>query len=235
MRHHVSSVLHAPSNKMSVIPNGVDVTKFIFDFNFWEIRNRFALGSEKIILFVGRIVSEKGLDVLIQALPIVLSNGVDAKIVVVGEGPQKEMYQQMAGQFGLSRKVHFAGHVDDWTLRALYRIADVTVVPSKFEPFGIVAIEAMAAHCPVVVGDVGGLSEIVDNEGTGLKVPSNNPNALAWAILRILRDRAFKDWIVNNAYQKCLWQYNWDKIADWTNGVYNAVLNEYDAGSWKPI
>jgi glycosyltransferase involved in cell wall biosynthesis len=218
-----------------VIQNGVDVTKFDFGFNYWEARNRFADGSEKILLFVGRLVPEKGLDVLLAALPNILSNGVKAKIVAVGEGPQREEYQRMANEYGLGSKVLFVGHVDDWTLRALYRVADVTVVPSKFEPFGIVALEAMAAHCPLVASDVGGLAEIVDHEGTGLKVPANNPNALAWAITRIIRDIGFKNWIVNNAYQKCLWNYNWNKIAEWTSGVYGAALHEYDKGSWKPV
>jgi glycosyltransferase involved in cell wall biosynthesis len=235
MRDHVSWVLHTPQTKFSVISNGVDITKFSFDFDYWNVRNRFAHASEKILLFVGRLVPEKGLDTLIAALPIVLSNGANAKIVAVGEGPQKEAYQQMAKNYGLTHKVYFAGHVDDWTLRALYRVADVTVVPSKFEPFGIVALEAMAAHCPLVVTAVGGLNEIVDNEGTGLKVLPNSPSALAGAVLRIVSDVGFRDWIVNNAYQKCLWNYNWDKIAEWTTGVYHAVLDEYDKGMWKPI
>lgn len=231
MRDHVSWCFHIPENKICVIPNGVDVTKFYFSFNYWEIRNRFAHESEKILLFVGRLVPEKGLDVLIKALPIILGNGVNAKIVVVGEGPQRDEYQRLANYYGFGNKILFTGHIDDWTLRALYRVADVVIVPSRFEPFGIVALEAMAAHCPVVASAVGGLSEIVDYEGTGLKVPLNNPDALAWAMLRVIKDVGFKDWIVNNAYQKCLWNYNWDKIAEWTTGVYEAVLHECDSSS----
>jgi glycosyltransferase involved in cell wall biosynthesis len=139
----------------------------------------------------------------------------------------------MVNGYGLHEKVFFAGHIDDWTLRALYRVADVTVVPSKFEPFGIVALEAMAAHCPLVTTTTGGLNEIVDDGGTGLKVPTGDPNALAGAVLRIVRDVGFKDYVVENAYRKCLWNYNWDKIAEWTSGVYDAVLNEYAQGAWK--
>ncbi len=234
MRDHVAWCFNIPHNKICVVPNGVDVTKFSFGFNYWDVRNRFANGSEKILLFVGRLVPEKGLDVLIKAFPRVLDNGVSAKIVAVGEGPQKDEFQRLADNYGLGSKVHFAGHIDDWTLRALYRVADVTVVPSRFEPFGIVALEAMAAHCPLVVSAVGGLNEIVDHDGTGLKVSQNDPEALAWAITRIIRDPGFKDWIVNNAYQKCLWNYNWDKIADWTIGVYDVALHEYHNGAWKP-
>jgi len=190
---------------------------------------------EKILLFVGRLVLEKGLDVLIRTLPIILGNSVNAKIVAVGEGPERDEYQRLANDYGLGNKILFTGHIDDCTLRALYRVADVAIVPSRFEPFGIVALEAMAAHCPVVANAVGGLNEIVDHEDTGLKVPPNNPEALACAILRMIRDVGFKSWIVNNAYQKCLWNYNWDKMAERTTSVYEAVLHEYDMSSWKPV
>jgi glycosyltransferase involved in cell wall biosynthesis len=234
MRSHVAWCFHLPESKICVIPNGVDVTKFSFTFNYWDVRNRFAHESERILLFVGRLVPEKGLDTLINALPMILAGGVNVKLVVVGEGPQKEMYQRMASDYGLREKVLFAGYIDDWTLRALYRVADVTVVPSKFEPFGIVALEAMAAHCPLVTTSTGGLSEIVDEGGTGLKVPIDDPPALARAILRIVRDVGFRNYVVENAYRKCLWNYNWDKIAEWTSGVYDAVLYEYTNGAWKP-
>jgi glycogen(starch) synthase len=235
MRDHISSSLGVPQNRVCVVQNGVDVNKFSFNLNYWEFRNRFAHGSEKILLFVGRLVPEKGLDVLIESLPSILSNGVDAKIIVVGEGPQRGEYQEKANQYGLAHKTLFLGHVDDWALRALYRVADVTIVPSKFEPFGIVALEAMAARCPLVVCAVGGLNEIVDHENTGLKVSINDHNALAQAIIRIIRNTGFRDWIVSNAYKKCMWNYNWNQIAEWTTGVYEAVLHEYYNGSWKPI
>jgi glycosyltransferase involved in cell wall biosynthesis len=234
MRSHVAWCFGLPENKACVIPNGVDVSKFSFSFNYWDVRNRFAHASERILLFVGRLVPEKGLDTLIDALPMIFGGGVNVKLVVVGEGPQKEAYQRMASDRGLGEKVMFAGYVDDWTLRALYRVADVTVVPSKFEPFGIVALEAMAARCPLVTTSTGGLNEIVDDGGTGLKVPTNDPPALAGAILRMLRDVGFKNYVVENAYRKCLWNYNWDKIAEWTSGVYDAVRNEYNNGAWKP-
>jgi len=234
MRSHVAWCFHLPEGRICVVPNGVDVTKFSFAFNYWGVRNRFAHESERILLFVGRLVPEKGLDTLINALPVILAGGLNVKLVVVGEGPQKEMYQRMASDYGLREKVLFAGYIDDWTLRALYRVADVAVVPSKFEPFGIVALEAMAAHCPLVTTSTGGLSEIVDDGGTGLKVPIDDPPALARAILRIVRDVGFRNYVVENAYRKCLWNYNWDKIAEWTSGVYDAVLNEYTNGAWKP-
>ena len=109
-----------------------------------------------------------------------------AKVVAVGDGPQKDDYNALANELGLGDKVCFAGHVDDFTLRALYKVSNVAVFPSRFEPFGIVALEAMASYCPVVASAVGGLDEVVDHGGTGLKVPPNDVGALAWAIERIM-------------------------------------------------
>ena len=81
----------------------------------------------------------------------------------------------------------------------------------------------MASQCPVVASAVGGLNEVVDHGGTGLKVPPNDVGAFAWAIERIIRDYGFKTWLVENAYKKCLWNYNWDNISEWTLGTYNRV------------
>ncbi len=234
MRDHVSWCFRLPWDKIEVIPNGVDVTKFEFPMNYWEIRNRFALGHEKLLLFVGRMVPEKGLDTLIKTLKVLIQRGLPAKVVAVGDGPQIEDYKVLANNMGISDKVYFAGHIDDWTLRALYRLSDVAVFPSRFEPFGIVALEAMAAHCPVVASAVGGLKEVVDHGATGLKVPPNDDEALAWAIERIITDYGFKIWLVENAYKKCLWNYNWDTISERISGIYDRVVHEYGSSPWKP-
>jgi len=235
MRDHVAWCFSQPQDKIDNIPNGVDVTKWSFPFNYWEIRNRFVSKGENLILFVGRMVPEKGLDTLIYALPILLRHGIPVKLVAVGEGPHKETCRRLAQDMDLSENVHFTGHIDDWTLRALYRVADVAVFPSRFEPFGIVALEAMAAQCPVVVSAVGGLNEIVDHEVNGLKVSSDNPEALAVAIERTLKGSDLRNRMVKNAYEKCLQVYNWDRIAEQTLQVYDRVLEEWEAGVWKPI
>jgi len=235
MRDHVAWCFSQPQDKIDTIPNGVDVTKWSFPFDHWEIRSRFVSKGENLILFVGRMVIEKGLDTIILALPILLRHGIPVKLVAVGEGPQRETCQRLAKDMGLSEKVHFAGHIDDWRLRALYRVADVAVFPSRFEPFGIVALEAMAAQCPLVVSAVGGLNEIVDHGVNGLKVSQDNPEALAMAVERILEDSGLRNRMVKNAYEKCLQVYNWDRIAEQTLHVYERVLKEWEAGVWKPI
>jgi glycosyltransferase involved in cell wall biosynthesis len=105
-------------------------------------------------------------------------------------------------------------------------------VPSLFEPFGIVALEAMAAKSPVVVSDTGGLSEIVDHDLTGVKVYPDNPESLAWGITKVLLNDAYADLIRNNAFQKIQEKYNWDKIAQQTEAIYETILNIYSKSSW---
>jgi glycosyltransferase involved in cell wall biosynthesis len=126
----------------------------------------------------------------------------------------------------------FTGFVDDETLRKLQICADVSVVPSLFEPFGIVALEAMAAKSPVVVSDTGGLGEIVDHDVDGVKVYTNNPDSLAWGIIRVLTDEKNAQRLRSNAYRKIQEKYNWDKIAQQTENIYRSVLSEYSKSFW---
>jgi glycosyltransferase involved in cell wall biosynthesis len=105
-------------------------------------------------------------------------------------------------------------------------------VPSLFEPFGIVALEAMAAESPVVVSDIGGLSEIVDHEVDGVKVYPDNPDSLAWGITRVLSDEAFAERVRTNALKKVREKYNWDKIAQQTTGIYERILDDYSKSFW---
>ena len=163
-------------------------------------RSKFALPQEKIVLFVGRLVYEKGVHILINAVPKVLQN-VNAKFIIVGSGYMKEQLLNIVRSMGLEHKVFFEGFVDEATLLKLQKCADVSVVPSLFEPFGIVALEAMAAKSPVVVSDTGGLSEIVQHDVTGVKVYPNNPDSLAWGITKVLQDDNYRQRIRENAYK----------------------------------
>ena len=152
-----------------------------------DFRSKFALPEEKIVLFVGRLVYEKGIHILINAVPKILDK-VNAKFIIVGSGYMKEQLLNIVRSMGLEHKVLFEGFVDEASLLKLQKCADVSVVPSLFEPFGIVALEAMAAKSPVVASDTGGLSEIIEHDVTGVKVYPNNPDSLAWGINKVLLD-----------------------------------------------
>ena len=232
MVSHVKWVFGLPEDKLVMIPNGVDAKEYEkSDIDLNQFRRRFALPEEKIVLFVGRLVYEKGIHVLINAVPKVLEK-VNAKFVIVGNGYMQQSLLEHIRNIGLAHKVMFTGFVDDKTLRNLQKCADVSVVPSLFEPFGIVALEAMAAKSPVVVSDTGGLSEIVEHEVTGIKVYPNNPDSLAWGITRVLLDENLANKLRENAYRKVVEMYNWERISQQIKRVYEIVLSEYSKTFW---
>jgi glycosyltransferase involved in cell wall biosynthesis len=233
MTDHVSWVFSLPHEKIDTIPNGVDVAEFVGTFHKESFRKLYALPEEKIVLFVGRLVYEKGASLLVEAIPRVLAR-VNAKFVFVGEGYMKEQLVSRARQLGVSQKGYFTGYVDEKTLRKLYRIADVCVFPSLYEPFGIVALEAMAARAPVVVADTGGLSDVVEHDKTGIKVYHNNVESLTWGIIKILTDGAYANYLKTNASNRILDLFSWDQIALRTRKVYDRILKEYEKGTWKP-
>ncbi|HVP27164.1 MAG TPA: glycosyltransferase family 4 protein [Candidatus Bathyarchaeia archaeon] len=236
MISHVRWAFGLPEDKLVMVPNGVNTEAYSknakVDLN--QFRSKFASPEEKLVLFVGRLVYEKGVHVLVNAIPKVLEK-VNAKFVIVGNGYMKEQLSNLANSRGISNKVMFTGFVDDDTLRKLQICADVSVVPSLFEPFGIVALEAMAARSPVVVSDTGGLSEIVEHDVSGIKVYVDNPNSLAWGITKVLGDEGYANWLRTNAYKKVQEKYNWDKIAQQTKNIYETVLNEYSKSFWAQV
>lgn len=233
MISHVKWAFGLPEDKLIMIPNGVNAEEIekAKNTDLSKFRRKFASPEEKIVLFVGRLVYEKGAHVLINAVPKVLKK-VNAKFVIVGNGYMKEPLSNIVRSMGLAHKVVFTGFVDDETLRSLQACADVSVVPSLYEPFGIVAIEAMAARSPVVVSDTGGLSEIVEHDKTGVKVYMNNPDSLAWGINRVLLNEEHANRIKDNAYKTVQEKYNWGKIAQQTKKVYESVLDDYAKSFW---
>ena len=232
MVSHVRWAFGLPEDKLVMVPNGVNTEVYAgHGEDLREFRSKFALPEEKIVLFVGRLVYEKGVHVLVNAVPKVLEKA-NAKFIIVGNGYMKEQLSGLVKSRGLAHKVLFTGFVDDETLRKLQRCADVSVVPSLFEPFGIVALEAMAARSPVVVSDTGGLSEIVEHDVNGVKVYVNDPDSLAWGINRVLTDNGFANWLRTNAFKKVQEKYNWDKIGQQTSNIFRTVLNEYSKSFW---
>ena len=233
MVSHVKWAFGVPDDKLVMVPNGVNM--HVYDEaarqDLKPFRSAFALPEEKLVLFVGRLVYEKGAQVLINAIPKILEK-VNAKFVIVGSGYMKDQLSTIVRSMGLEHKVLFTGFVDEETLLKLQCCADVSVVPSLFEPFGIVALEAMAAKSPVVVSDTGGLGEIVDHDVTGVKVYPNNTESLAWGITKVLTDEKYRNSLRENAYKRIQEKYDWDKIAQHTKQIYEAVLGEYSKSFW---
>jgi glycosyltransferase involved in cell wall biosynthesis len=138
------------------------------------------------LLFVGRLVTEKGVDVAIDALQLLKDQGIDRTLTICGDGSERAAMERRVRQLELQDRVTFNGWSSSEELAVLYREAEVLLVPSRHEPFGIVALEALASRCPVVVSNVDGLPEAVGD--CGLLVQPEDPEALADAAIRGLRD-----------------------------------------------
>ena len=226
MKNELQRLFGLPFEKINVIPNGVSASNFTVSERDYDFRRRYAMDNEKIILFMGRLVYEKGVQNLIAAMPKILNNYHDAKLIVAGKGGMLGELQQEVRNLGLGNKVYFTGQLSPKQVQKMYKCADIAVFPSTYEPFGIVAIESMLLGVPTVVSDVGGLNEIVDHGVNGMKSYAGNPNSLADSILTLLFDHKLCDNIVKNAKQKVKTQYNWTKIAQDTHFTYQKAICE---------
>ena len=193
------------------------------DYNF---RRKFAMDNEKIILFMGRLVYEKGIQHLIAAMPKILNGYHDAKLVICGRGGMIDELKEQVNNMGISEKVYFAGYMGGKDVQKMYKAADIAVFPSTYEPFGIVALEGMLAERPIVVSDVGGLGDIVEHRETGMKSYCGNPNSIADSILELLYNPELCANIVKKAKAKVKNNYNWAKIAQDTHFTYQKAICE---------
>jgi len=179
------------------------------------------------------LVPEKGVNVLLGAIPAVLEKKPNTKFVIAGEGWHRKELERIAQELGLNNKVLFTGYLPEEDFLAYLNVADILVVPSTYEPFGIVALEGMATKTPVVVSDVGGLSEIIDHHWTGYKVPPDNSHAIAEALIKLLDDEKLRQKIVKNAYEKLIHVFDWEIIADQTIEIYQKIFKEWRNHWWK--
>lgn len=237
MRRECQRALGTPWDKMDVIYNGVDPKKFELDFPDNErlaFRNRYAMPNEKIIFFVGRMVREKGVQVLLDAFPKIRWFYNDCKLIICGGGYRDHLVQQ-AQALGVDHAVYFAGFVSDEDLLKIYHVADVACFPSLYEPFGIVALEAMAAKTPVVVSDSGGLPEVVEHGVTGATTFTGNSNSLADGILSVLHDPRKARQMAETAYERVQNVFNWNHIAQQTVETYCRIWDEYLVSDFNPV
>jgi len=202
-----------------VIPNGVDVNRFKPLDRF---KARQALGipvDKRVILFVGRLVKEKGLTILLKAMPLVLKKFPNTICVVCGSGRDESYFKSQCHDLGIETRVIFKGYVAD--IVYAYSSADCVVVPSIWpEPFGLVALEAMACARPVVASDVGGIPEIV-NEKTGILVRPNDEQSVANAIINIISNRDMQDMLGTMGRTHAVSFYDWNIIAEKILAVYH--------------
>ena len=224
MKNDIQRIFGLPFEKIKVIPNGIDLKKFDGIKKDYEFRRRFAADNEKIILSLGRLVFEKGIQHLIYAMPKILSNYNDAKLVIVGKGGMIDELKQITVNLGIQDKVYFTGYMAGNDVQKMYKVSDVAVFPSTYEPFGIVALEAMLGGTPTVVSDIGGLNEIVKHGETGLKSYAGNANSIADSVTQLLYDYDLSEKITKNAKLEVVQNFNWTKIAEDTRKLYEKAI-----------
>lgn len=234
MRNEVARSFKTPQDKVDVIYNGVDAQKFDFTWSEQERmqwRDKLALPKEKIVMYVGRFVREKGIQLLLNAASTILAEKPDTKFVIVGGG-NRERFEKFIRWYGLTEKVLFTGFMANRSLHQLYRCADVAVFPSLYEPFGIVALEGMASGVPVVTSDAGGFREVCVHDETGTNFYAGNSESLAWAVLNVLDDEKRAAKLANSARERLSTDFDWANIARQTKEVYERVWSEFLSSYW---
>jgi len=226
MRWEVTRLFELPAEKVDVVPNGVDPDRWRASPEQVAAARRRWAGDGPLVVCSGRLVYEKGVHDLLAALPRLRRRHPGVRLVVAGRGPKEVELRELARRLRLGRSVAFAGFVPDADLAALVAAADCAVVPSVYEPFGMVALEATAAGTPVAVSDVGGLREIVEHRGTGLRFPAGDPAGLTDAVSELLTDQVLARRLVRQARAVLQQDHSWARIAERTGEVYQRAGRE---------
>jgi glycogen synthase len=221
MQEQIADIFAVAPGRITVIPNGIDPADLPQPgaAELARLRAGFAAPAERLVLLIGRLVYEKGFQLALEAMPRLIAEVPGTRFLVAGSGTHEEELRKQAKELGLMEHGTFLGWIGDDVLRSLYGIADLTVVPSIYEPFGLVALEAMASGCPVIVADTGGLREVVPHELAGLRFRPRDPAALAEVAIRVLSDPDLEARLVAEAHEHVR-RFDWTDIAAQTAEVY---------------
>ena len=202
--------------EITIIPNGIDSTR-------WPFATRKPHTGPAELLYFGRLEYEKGIHELITALPRIRRTHPGTTLTIAGDGTQQDWLVELARKHKVLKCVRFAGRAEHEQLLALLHRVDLAVLPSHYEPFGIVALEAAAAGTPLVTSDVGGLGEAVIDGRTGLSFPPRDVAALADAVRAVLDDPAAAQCRAEAARERLTSDFDWHTVAVRTAGVYLAA------------
>jgi glycogen(starch) synthase len=224
MRGHIASAFGISPRLVTVIPNGIDPADLQSpEADLGALRAKYARREERLVLLVGRLVYEKGFHLALDALPRLIERVGGVRFLIAGSGTAEAELKQQARRLGLMRHGSFVGWTGDDELHSLYRIADLCVVPSIYEPFGLVALEAMASGCPCIVADTGGLREVVPGgRRVGLRFRARDSRSLARMAETLLTDDTLRDRLVAEAGEHVL-RFDWADVARQTAEVYDEL------------
>jgi glycogen synthase len=225
MREQIADIFGVDDERITVIPNGIDPGDLrpVDEPELRRLRAEFAAEDERLVLLIGRLVYEKGFQLALDAMPAVIERAPKTRFLVAGSGTHEEELRRQASELGLMEHGTFLGWIGDDVLHSLYRIADVCVVPSIYEPFGLVALEAMASGCPCIVADTGGLREVVPHEEAGLRFTARDHSDLAEVAVRVLTDMDLRNRLVAEAHDHVL-RFDWADVAAATCELYEELV-----------
>ncbi len=226
MREQVETIFELPAAKLDVIPNGVALRDFALPQDeVTRFREQLTPDGEALVLFAGRLEYEKGVQTVLHALERVEAQVGPVRFLVAGVGTYSEELKQLVETLHLDDRVTFTGFLQDHDLRLHYAAADVALAPSIYEPFGLVAVEAMACGTPVVVGDTGGLREIVA-EGHGLSFPPQDEAQLANRIVEVVQDPGLARELIEGGRRLVAERYDWDAVATAVVATHERAVEE---------
>jgi len=223
LRDEVGALYQVPRNKASVVYNGVNAESFDYEVDPGEVKRRYSIGPlDPTVLFVGRMVVQKGPDILMRTLPGALRYYQNVKYVFVGDGHMRAEVTGLAHQLGVAHAVRMLGDVRGRALNDLFKACDIVAVPSRNEPFGIVILEGWSAKKPVVSTKRGGPAEFVWHEVNGLQV-EDTPDSVGWGLGTLLADHQRCRWMGRNGRAAVDAAFSWDTIAQQTEAVYGSI------------
>jgi glycosyltransferase involved in cell wall biosynthesis len=224
MKDEIQSQFLVRGNKIDIIPNGVDPTQFENLDETKMAEDIVGRTFSHLIFSIGRIVNEKGFDMIIDAAPQIIKHYPSAVFVIAGKGPLLEHYKTIVGQLSLDNYIKFVGFVNDQERNDLYKKCHIALFPSMYEPFGIVALEGMANGKPIIVSDTGGLSTIIEDGVSGMKIKPGDVKDLTEKIIYLLDNEEIASSLGANSKEIVKSMYNWHKIAKGTSRLYKELL-----------
>jgi L-malate glycosyltransferase len=227
MKLQLEAIVPGSSKKIRVIPMGIDFKKFK---NSSKKNFKIDYSTNHLILTVGRLIDWKGTIYLIESMNEVLHEFPDAKLAIVGTGPEEVPLRRRSIELGLEKTIIFVGNVSGKDLVAYYHSADIFVLPSinalgRTEALGVVLLEAMAAGCPVIGSNVGGIPDIIKDGWNGYLVPEKDPHALSEMIIKIFSYESIKIQFKENGLSRVQERFSWNTISLQFLDIYHEILS----------
>jgi glycosyltransferase involved in cell wall biosynthesis len=222
LRGEIVWMYEVPEWKISTVYNGVNVRQYDGPVDAGEVKRRYGVGPvDPTVLFAGRMVYQKGPDLLMEAIPPVLGFYPHAKFLFAGDGESRGAVERRAHELGVAHAIRFLGFHSNGALVDLYKACDAVCVPSRNEPFGIVVLEAWSAGKPIVCTNNGGPAEFVRHQVNGLSVYAN-PDSIAWGLGTLFTNFEWARWMGRNGRIAAETAFSWNQVADRVLAVYQS-------------